>query len=98
MESHSYASRMQLEMIQEIKKADPKYAVFVNIPDSWLGQPNSDMTIISWSQKHFNQNYTTVGLIDSISENDYKIYWDEKAGRNKPTSPFNIFVMERNIK
>lgn len=98
METNSYASQMQLEMIKEIQKADPGYAVFVNIPDSWLDRPNSDMTIINWSKKHFNQNYTTVGLIDSISETDYKIYWDKEAEKNRPVSPFNIFVMERDIK
>ena len=98
MESHDYASKMQLEMIKEIEVSRPKYAVLVNISTSWLVGRNSDMTIIKWSQTHLSQNYTVVGLIDIISENKYKAYWDEEARRTKPSSPFNIFIMERTIK
>ena len=98
MESHDYASKMQLEIIEEIEASRPKYAVLVNIPDSWLSSSTSDMTIIKWSDKYFSQNYITVGFIDAVSENKYKAYWDEEARRTKPSSPFNIFIMERTVK
>ena len=98
MESHDYAPPMQLEMIKEIETSRPKYAVLVNISTSWLAERNSDMTIIKWSQTYLSQNYTTVGLIDAVSENNYKVYWDEEARRTKPSSPFNIFIMERTAK
>lgn len=98
MESHDYASKMQLDMIKEIETSRPKYAILVNIPDSWLRKPESDMTIVKWSETYFNQNYTIVGLIDAVSEDNYKVYWDEEARRTKPSSPFNIFIMERTAK
>jgi hypothetical protein len=61
-------------------------------------KPDADMTIIKWSKTYFSQNYITVGLIDAVSENKYKAYWDEEARRTKPSSPFNIFIMERTAK
>ncbi len=98
MESRNYASKMQLDMIKEIEASHPKYAVLVAIPDSWLSKPDSDMTIVKWSETYFNQNYTTVGLIDAVSENNYKVYWNEEARNNKPSTPFNLIVMERTAK
>ena len=96
MRAHKYASGMQQEMIKEIEVGSPKYAVLVTIPSSWMDRPNSDLTIINWSQKYFNENYTIVGFVDSVAENQYKMYWDEEARKNKPQSPFNIFIMKRN--
>jgi hypothetical protein len=97
METNDYASKMQLDMIKEIETSRPKYVVLETIPTAWLQQKNSDMTIIKWSEKYFNQNYTAVGFIDSISEDNYKFYWDEESRRNKPLSPFYIYVLKRKL-
>jgi hypothetical protein len=97
MESNNYASKMQQDMIKEIETSHPKYAVSVINPASWSMKPNSDMTIIKWSDTYFKQNYTLAGLISSF-ENNYKAYWDEEARTNKPLSPLNLFVMERKSK
>jgi hypothetical protein len=97
MEPHSYASKMQLEMIREIETAQPKYAVVVIVPTSWLPRDDSDKTILKWSETYFNQNYTTVGLLSSTINESYKIYWDEEARNNKPLSPNYLLVMERSI-
>jgi hypothetical protein len=97
MESNNYASKMQQDMIKEIETSHPKYAVSVINPASWSMKPNSDMTIIKWSDTYFKQNYTLAGLISSF-ENTYKAYWDEEARTNKPLSPLNLFVMERKSK
>ena len=98
MESNNYASKMQLDMIKEIETSRPKYAVSVMYPTSWLQKPNSDMSILKWSNTYFKQNYILIGLITSISEDTYKAYWDEDARINKPLSSFNLFVMERKSK
>jgi 4-amino-4-deoxy-L-arabinose transferase-like glycosyltransferase len=98
MEPHIYASKMQLEFIREIETSRPEYIVFVNVTTSWLPEPDSDMTIIKWAETFLKQNYTTVGLADGVSEDDYRIYWDEEARRNKPLSPNNLFVLKLNIK
>ena len=98
MEAHSYASKMQLEFIKEIETSRPQYMVFVNVTTSWLPEPDSDQTIMKWAETFIKQNYSTVGFIDSVSENNYLIYWDEEAARFEPLSPNYLFVLKRNIK
>jgi hypothetical protein len=98
MEPHSYASKMQQEFIQEIETSKPEYIVFVNVTTSWLPEPDSDKTILKWTEKFIKQNYRIVGLIDSVSADNYRIYWDEEARRNKPLSEDYLFVVKRNIK
>jgi hypothetical protein len=95
MEPHPYASKMQLEMINEFETSKPKYAVIVNVPTSWSVYRNSDTTIIEWLKKYYDQNYKLVGLIDLTSGNSNKIYWDEEAKNHKPSSPYNLLVVER---
>lgn len=95
MEPQDYASKMQVDMIHEIEKARPKYAVFVNVPTSWLQRPNSDRTIFKWAQIYFGINYRTAGFVDIFRGGNSKAYWDDEARRNRPTSQFNVYVLER---
>ena len=95
MEPQDYASKMQRDMISEIEKARPKYAVFVNVPTSWLQRFNSDRTIFKWAQIYFNMNYRTVGFVDIFPEGHSKAYWDHESRRNRPASQFNVYVLER---
>jgi hypothetical protein len=97
MEPHSYASKMQLEFIQEIETSKPKYIVLVNVPTSWGVRPDSDKTVIKWSETFLKQNYKTVGLVDAIFKDSYQIYWDEEAESNRPLSQNNLRVLKRNI-
>jgi hypothetical protein len=53
---------------------------------------------MKWTETFLKQNYTTVDLIDSGSEDNYRIYWDEEAARFEPSSPNNVFVLKRNVK
>ena len=98
METHSYVSRMQQEFIREIETSRPEYLVFVNVTSSWVPEPDSDQTVMKWAETFIKQNYTVVCLIDSISEDEYKFYWDEEARRNEALSPSNLFIVKRNVK
>jgi len=95
MEPQDYASKMQRDMISEIEEARPKYAVFVNVPYSWLLRPNSDTTIFKWAQRYLDLNYRIVGVVDINPNGHSKTYWDDEARRNKPRSQFNVYVLER---
>ncbi len=95
MEPHDYAYKMQIDMIHEIEKARPKYAVIVDVPTSWLRRPDSDATIFKWTEKYFNKNYRTAGFVDILPEGHSKAYWDDEARRNRPTSRFSVFMLER---
>jgi len=95
MEPQDYASRMQRDMIHEIETVRPKYAVIVDIPTSWLRRPDSDTTIFSWAQIYLGLNYRNVGFVDIFPGGNSKAYWDDEARRNRPTSQFNVYVLER---
>jgi hypothetical protein len=95
MEVQDYASKMQTEMIHEIQKARPKYAVIVNVPTSWLQRPDSDRTIFRWAETYFSINYRIAGFVDIFPNGNSKVYWDEEARRNRPRSQFNVYVLER---
>jgi len=95
VEPQDYASKMQLDMIHEIEEIRPKYVVSVNVPYSWLLRPNSDMTIFKWAQIYLSINYRAAGLVDILPDGNYRAYWDDEARRNKPTSQFNVYVLER---
>ena len=95
MEPQDYASKMQLDMIQEIEETRPKYVVFVNVPYSWLLRPNSDTTILKWAQRYLNSNYHTVGLVDMLTDGSYQAYWDDDPRINRPPSEFNVYVLKR---
>ena len=94
MELQAYASRMQREMIQEIETARPVYAVFVNVPTSWLRKEKSDMTILEWVQTYLDANYRIVGIID-IFNSHYSAHWDEYVRSYRPASDTNVYVLKR---
>lgn len=98
MEKHSYASRMQLDFIQEIETSKPRYIVSVNVTSSWLPKLDSDKTVIKWTETFLRQNYTTIGVIEDIDNDHYQIYWDEEVIRNRPFLSNKLVVLKRNIK
>src|SRR5438046_5041009 len=61
MEQQKYSQEMQDEMIKEITKAHPKYALYVAVPSSWLAQKNTKEKIVRWSEAYLNQCYSPVG-------------------------------------
>lgn len=95
MEPQEYASRMQRDMIQEIETVRPKYAVIVDVPTSWLRMPDSDGTIFKWAEVYFRTKYRIAGFVDILPGGHSKAYWDDEARRNRPTSQFNVYVLER---
>jgi hypothetical protein len=95
MEPQNYASKMQVDMIQEIEKARPKYAVIIDVPTSWLRRPDSDATIFKWTEMFLSKNYRTAGFVDIFPDGRSEAYWDDEARRNKPRSRFNVYVLER---
>jgi hypothetical protein len=95
MEPQDYASEMQLEMIHEIEKARPRYAIIINVPTSWLRILGSDTTIFKWAEMYFGKNYQIAGFVDIIPGGDCRAYWDDEARRNRPISQFNLYLLER---
>ena len=95
MEPQDYAYRMQTEMIREIEKARPKYAVIVEVHPSWLRRPDSNTTIFKWAETYLRVKYRLVGFVDIFPSGHSRAYWDEEARRNRETSQYNVYVLER---
>ena len=90
-----FASKMQSELIREIEKANPRYAVIVNINNSWTPRTNSDRTIFRWAEAYFGGAFRIAGLVDILPDGNYKAYWDEEARKATPQSESNLYVVER---
>jgi hypothetical protein len=101
-EPQEFAHQMQLEMINEIEKARPKYIVFVDIRTSWMPRPQSDQTIFLWRQKYCASNYSLAGFVQSYltgqSWSDYHTdyVWGDDVQTRKPNPQFEcIYIFER---
>jgi 4-amino-4-deoxy-L-arabinose transferase-like glycosyltransferase len=95
MEPQNFSREMQSEVIHDIESASPKYAVRVNIPNSWVRRMDSDPTIFHWADKYFGNNYRVVGYVDIFPDGRSETYWDDAAKKNRAKSQFNVQVLER---
>jgi hypothetical protein len=95
MENHKYARQMQGEMISEIESARPEFLVFVNIPTSWLVQPDSWKMIFRWFEQYKNKYYGQVGIIDIISPEPTIYRWDRESENYEPRSIYWLSVFRR---
>jgi 4-amino-4-deoxy-L-arabinose transferase-like glycosyltransferase len=94
MEPQPFASDMQRQMISEIEKANPRFVVLVDIPQSWLRRADSDTTILSWSDGYIRSGYQLVGIADLLDEGtEYR--WDNDAISYSPRSPFQVLLYQR---
>ncbi len=94
MEPQPFASGMQREMASEIEKANPRFVIIVDIPQSWQRLPDSDMTILFWSGAYARSRYELVGVADLLEEGtEYR--WDNDARTYSPRSSFQILLFQR---
>ncbi len=59
-EAHSYAVKMQEDMIHTIESSRPEYIVFVTPDKSWLPQPGSKSILQNWWPDFWTANYDLV--------------------------------------
>ncbi len=95
MEEQKYASQMQKEMIGEIEAARPAYMVMVDVDMSWLMRPNSDRTILSWSDQFVAKHYALDGIVDILSEQQTYYRWGDEARNYQPRSFYNLKIFKR---
>ncbi len=94
MEPQKFAHRMQLEIIQEIEFARPKYLISVVINDSWLERSGSQRLIFTWANEYTAQNYTVVGLVNIVAPGRTDYYWGD-IPQSVPQLGDYILVYER---
>jgi hypothetical protein len=94
MEQQPFARKMQEEMIEEIKKKEPKFVVFVNVVTSWLPQ-NNERLILDWMNTYLLANYRPVALADIVADNHTDYRWGKDAENYKPRSNVYVFAYRR---
>jgi Dolichyl-phosphate-mannose-protein mannosyltransferase len=95
-----YASQLQQITIEQAEKNSPEFIILFNMPVSWQGFPNSDQSIIEWSQKYLQEKqFVTAGVVDLLpDENGGTQYiFGNQAMTYKPRSTGHIFIFRRNI-
>jgi hypothetical protein len=60
VETHAFASKMQLEMIHQIEESRPHYIVYVNDDYSWRAYPGSDPRIFEWWKQFWSDKMDLV--------------------------------------
>jgi hypothetical protein len=94
MEKQRFAHHMQQEMIAEIEQAKPKYIVTVSAPMSWLVRPDSDRTILEWSERYVSANYTLDGVADLLPVTT-EYHWGAEAQQYTPKTGNVLMVFKR---
>jgi hypothetical protein len=94
MEAQRYAGQMQQEMIGEIERADPKFLIFVVMPDSWLQRPQSERSIFTWAKEFAAQNYTVAGFVNMVAP-DKTDYYFGSVPESVPQLGKYILIYER---
>jgi hypothetical protein len=91
MERQPYARFFQQQMIDEIEAAHPKFVVFVNMPFSWLSQPERDSTIFDWFAQYQARELKTVGIMEVDEAGSVRYRWNEPDMQATPTSLITVF-------
>ncbi len=94
METHPYARNMQRDLIEELERRKPRFAVLVHVPSSWRVRADSDRTIFTWSAEWVNRDYRMVGLIRMEANGPSWMYWGEEAAQ-APRGDTYLAVFER---
>ena len=82
MEQQRYSVRMQEEMIDELNAGHPKYLVFVDVRNSWLGEGQlfkPDEKILAWSKRYLQECYELVGIADIPPSGPATFVWENVA-------------------
>jgi 4-amino-4-deoxy-L-arabinose transferase-like glycosyltransferase len=95
MENQKYARSMQQEMIREIVSANPEIIVVVTAMTSWLIRPDSDTTILDWTNHYAAENFDLVGIADKISRDHTVFLWNRDAAQYAPQSGSVIYLFKK---
>jgi len=96
MEPQPYALQMQKEMIQQIETAQPKFLLFVNVPNSLFVRPASNKMIFDWFEQYHQKYCRLVALADFASPDHVDYYWNQDAASYLSTFSEGVAVFQRN--
>ena len=93
MERQAYAGAMQQEMIRDIETSHPAFIVLVKTPTSWLIRPDSDRTILQWSDRYLSRCYQPAGIIEIVSASETRAVWTAEEARAYRPAGANVLVV-----
>jgi hypothetical protein len=94
VEPQRYASDMQKDMAREIEINRPEYMVFVQVPASWLANPDSSRFIFDWFRKYTADHYELVGIADeTVPQTAY--IWGDAAKSYHVQSDASMSIFKR---
>lgn len=92
MEHHSYALRMQQELVQQLLSDEPSYLVLVDIGLSWLPRPDSELFLFNWLADYLPKRYELVGMVDIVSRELSISKWDQAVIGYEPISDNTVYI------
>jgi hypothetical protein len=98
METHSYALKMQEEMIAEIERSKPEYFVYVDDDYSWLPRENSQHRLDDWWKAYWRANLDLVMTIPveySREPEDIPGLDIKREDANGQQPPRHLFVFKK---
>jgi hypothetical protein len=95
MENQPFARQMQQELMNEIKTANPKYVVMVDVISSWFAVPSKAFDLLNWAENYTRQHYEVVGVADLIDYDTTVFTWDDEARSYHPVGKNVVVVLKR---
>ena len=87
-------SLMQEQIVHEIESNDPRYLVYVHVPNSWGREQDSRVDVLRWFGE-YRRRYGIIGLADLEVGGRSEIRWGEQGASMRPQSETWAAVYER---
>jgi Dolichyl-phosphate-mannose-protein mannosyltransferase len=92
---HPRNREMQWEFIHDIERGRPKYLLVVNLPTSWLFQPNSPQDILGWGNAYIPAKYEVEGVLTVSREGNVLKWGADARGKSPPPSGLYVEIRRR---
>lgn len=95
MEKHDYAGGMQEQAVKQMEKSKPRFIVLVNLPFSWIMNPESDRYIFTWFDKYEKSRYEIAGTADMVTPMHTEYRWGKDVKDKDYKKLHRITVFKR---
>lgn len=97
MERQQFAVDMQKKMMDEIRRGNPSYLVFVDIKFSWGANEGSSLEIFDWLRDFVAEEYMLTGMVDIKAAENRKYFWGKDIENAPAPEPgYGIYIYRRN--
>jgi hypothetical protein len=97
MEDHTYAEKMQLQLINEIESAMPAFIVIVHDSASWLLRTSSINSVLDWCDRYIPLRYDEVGIVDIFGDRPTRFLWGAESAGYEPESESYVSIYKRRL-